>query len=122
VVLALPCDKNRRAYALAASALAMGALAVLMHAPGGRSGPSAEDNLRTTNHELVQDMRHEGSGTQGAVDRLPGPVRQALALLEAFGDPPSAHIDNGESRTSGNSVGAGAEPDIRSRAEPHKTD
>jgi hypothetical protein len=97
LLLALPCDKDRRAYALAASALAMGALAALLRTSPDRKGQASASQTPATVHSVVHDPLAERITTHETFKRLPQPTQLAIDLLEAFSRQPPIRPSDGES-------------------------
>jgi hypothetical protein len=96
VLLALPCDKQRRAYALAASAVAMGALAALWGTPTGRPGAPVSGHHRAVIHDAAGDPLHPYATSHEAIQVLPDPAEEAIDLLEALNSRPPIPRANDE--------------------------
>jgi len=97
VLLALPCDRERRAYALAASALAMGALAALLRTSPDRKWQPSAPQTPATAHGVVHDPLAEPITTHETLKRFPEPTQQAVDLLEAFSRQPPIRPGDGKS-------------------------
>lgn len=97
VLLALPCGKDRRTYALVASTVAMRTLAALLRASPGRRGqlpPPPQESV------IVSGVTHaplpELTTTSEAAKLLREQAQQVSDLLEVLSQSPFIHLDDGE--------------------------
>jgi hypothetical protein len=81
LLLALPCDKQRRDYALEASSLAMGALAGLLHTPPARKGQLSMSEPAGAIHAVTQDTLPQSTNSDEALKMLPESTQQAINIV-----------------------------------------